>query len=46
MGAKMKAGAAVAGAAKDCKKCCQILLGDLNGVKDDLMEFKKCGEGV
>lgn len=42
----MKAGKAVAGAVKDAKNCCQILIGDLTNVKDELIELKDCGSSV
>ena len=41
-----KAGKACAGAAKSAKDCCQILIGDLNNVKNDLMALKDVGTEV
>lgn len=43
-GAKMKAGSAVAGAIKDCKKCVTVLLSDLKSIKGEVTELKDCGE--
>jgi len=39
---KAKAGAAVINATKDCKKCCEILIGDLTNCKNDLLALKTC----